>query len=115
MTRNISHAINSVRHKFNVCPQTYRINGLPPLRYGASSRKLVCNPMLTKARQNSHPRIVLVEPLIIASTSSGPPSRLLYKNENSTEAATNPSTNLGKRYQISIAPGRSLAGLFSTQ
>src|SRR6056297_951502 len=67
-----------------------------------SAAKFVSSPMLTKAKQNSQPRMDL-ETLVDANTmlSSKP---LLAKTENTSEASTKPRINRGKRRHISATP-----------
>src|SRR5262245_59171100 len=72
-TFSISQHMPSDSTRLKLCPTTYNINGLPPFRYPASSRKFVSRPMLTNARQKNHSRTVFEQPSVTPFTRYSPP------------------------------------------
>src|SRR5262245_53636022 len=97
---NSSHASSSVHNTLMPCAPRNASAGRPP-SVVASATTRVSSPMHTNAKANHQVRISVSTPLVPVTTSAG------SANENSAEAATKPSTNFGKRCQITAALARS--------
>src|SRR5262249_44008780 len=97
---NKSHASSSVQNTLNVCAPMNASAGRPR-SVVASSTKRVSSPKQTKASANHQVRIS-PSALFVPLTSSGESAK-----EKMADAATKPSTNFGKRSQITAALGRS--------
>ena len=93
---NSTQASSSVHSTLAACAITNATAGLPPCM-ASRSRRRVSRPMHTKASANSH----VLRPLSTLPVASTSPS--VSTKENSSEVARKPSTNFGKRSQITAA------------
>src|SRR4030042_442357 len=98
---------SSVQKMLNIWTSTKESAGLPPPTVSRSLTR-VCNPMEIKAKTKNQSRYDLVDartPLTALEPRAG-----MNTKEKRREATTKPTMNLGKRYQISMAPGLSPLG-----